>query len=236
MERSRRFKVLSIIALVLAIAGMSLGFAAFSSTLSISSSATVTPNSDDFKIKIYGYNQKKDFETLVLEQSDTLNDLNFYSDVQAQPINFDDYSSGTIASIDNSTLSIGNISVNLPEPDDGVFYFFYLKNDGKYDAYLDLTKYASGFGKTCIPSTDVTQDLFDAACKLININIGLFKDINGEIVELNNTESTYYQLKAGDYVLLLLDVGHYLGVRADGDFSVEFYDIELEFTTAPPSN
>lgn len=176
--------------------------------------------------------KKKDFGTLVLEQSNTLSDLNFYSEVQAQPINFDVYSSGTVASIDNSTC---NISVNLSEPDDSVFYFFYLKNDGKYDAYLDLTKYASGFGKTCIPSTDVTQDLFDAACKQIDINVSLFKDINGEIVELNNTESIYYQLKAGDYVLLWLDVGYYLDVRADGDFSVEFDDIELEFTTAPPS-
>lgn len=61
MERDRKIRMLSIVALVLAITGMSLGFAAFSSTLTISSSATVTPNSDDFKIKVYGYNEKKGF-------------------------------------------------------------------------------------------------------------------------------------------------------------------------------
>ena len=33
---------------------MTVGFAAFSTTLNISSSATVTPNSEDFKIVAYG--------------------------------------------------------------------------------------------------------------------------------------------------------------------------------------
>ena len=58
MKNSRQTKLLVIIALVLALTGMSLGFAAFSSTLSISSSASVTPNSNDFKIKIYGYTEQ----------------------------------------------------------------------------------------------------------------------------------------------------------------------------------
>ncbi|MBQ3511969.1 MAG: hypothetical protein IJA30_06735 [Bacilli bacterium] len=49
MEKERQIKLLSIIALVVAITGMTLGFAAFSTTLNISSSATVTPNSEDFK-------------------------------------------------------------------------------------------------------------------------------------------------------------------------------------------
>ena len=52
MEKTRQIKILSIVALVVAIAGMTLGFAAFSTTLSISSSATVTPNSDDFKVVV----------------------------------------------------------------------------------------------------------------------------------------------------------------------------------------
>ena len=50
MEKTRQMKILSIIALVVAIAGMTLGFASFSTTLSISSSATVIPNSEDFKV------------------------------------------------------------------------------------------------------------------------------------------------------------------------------------------
>lgn len=58
MEKQRQMKLLSIVALVVAIIGMTLGFAAFSTTLSISSSATVTPNSEDFKISLYGMNDE----------------------------------------------------------------------------------------------------------------------------------------------------------------------------------
>ena len=61
MEKVRQVKVLSIFALVLAILGMSLGFATFSSTLNISSSATVSPNSEDFKMRIYGFESVENF-------------------------------------------------------------------------------------------------------------------------------------------------------------------------------
>ena len=50
MEHNRKIKILSIVALVLAISAMTLGFAAFSTTLNISSSASVTPNSGDFSV------------------------------------------------------------------------------------------------------------------------------------------------------------------------------------------
>ena len=53
MEKNRKFKILSIVLLVMAIAGMTLGFAAFSTTLSISSSASVTPNRDSFGVKFF---------------------------------------------------------------------------------------------------------------------------------------------------------------------------------------
>ena len=51
MEHNRKQKMLIIIALVVGIASLSIGFAAFSTTLNISSSASVTPNSDTFSVK-----------------------------------------------------------------------------------------------------------------------------------------------------------------------------------------
>lgn len=47
MYKPRKIKILSILALVVSIIGMTLWFAAFSSTLTISSSATVSPNSEN---------------------------------------------------------------------------------------------------------------------------------------------------------------------------------------------
>ena len=61
MEKSRQIKVLSITSLVVAIFVTAIGFAAFSTTLNISSSAIVSANSDDFKIKIFGF---QDFESI----------------------------------------------------------------------------------------------------------------------------------------------------------------------------
>ena len=51
---TNKAKMISIIALVVAIAAMSLGFAAFSTTLSISSSATVTPKDTNIQLTMYG--------------------------------------------------------------------------------------------------------------------------------------------------------------------------------------
>ena len=51
MEHSRKQKLLVVLALVIAIASLSIGFAAFSTTLNISPSANVTPNSDSFSVK-----------------------------------------------------------------------------------------------------------------------------------------------------------------------------------------
>ena len=61
MRKDRKVQILSIVALVLAITGMSLGFAAFSSTLTISSSATVTPNSDDFSMTFLGLDENGEY-------------------------------------------------------------------------------------------------------------------------------------------------------------------------------
>ena len=55
MEKNKKTKTLAIIALIISILGLTLGFAAFSNTLTISSSATVSPDESDFNINVYGY-------------------------------------------------------------------------------------------------------------------------------------------------------------------------------------
>lgn len=56
-------KLITITVLVIAICGMTLGFAAFSNVLTISSSASVTPNDDEFDIVVYGVDEAKvDFD------------------------------------------------------------------------------------------------------------------------------------------------------------------------------
>ena len=50
-KKTKQTKILSIIALITAVLCMSLGFATFSTTLTISSNANVTPDSSAFAVK-----------------------------------------------------------------------------------------------------------------------------------------------------------------------------------------
>lgn len=128
MEKERQVKILSIVALVIAIAGMTLGFAAFSTTLNISSSATVTPSSDDFKITIYGIKDSSFYDTFA--------DNNYaYTDSDIS----DSYgtalmegATGTIASIDNVSHTISNINASFSN-EGNIQYAFIIKNEGMYE-------------------------------------------------------------------------------------------------------
>ena len=48
MERDRSAKIIAIVALCVAVVGLSIGFAAFSNNLTIKSNATVSPNQNDY--------------------------------------------------------------------------------------------------------------------------------------------------------------------------------------------
>ena len=54
MKRNRQAKIVAILSLCVSVVGLTLGFAAFSNTLTISSSTTVSPDESDFKLVLYG--------------------------------------------------------------------------------------------------------------------------------------------------------------------------------------
>lgn len=247
MKRNRQTKILAIIALVVAIAGMSLGFAAFSSTLSISSSASVNPNSSDFKIKIYGY-----------PETTTENIFNSSAYIsETLSYGFDDNTGNlldAVASINNSTLSITGIDTQMTKPGDDHLFFFKISNEGQYDAYFDLSQLTINYPLACIAEPDATESLVEAACGDITNTIVLIteegleaqiKYDNGEI-----TEDEYWELQETEFyvpdttgslkleknksIFLLFDIYYdSIGDRADGPFSVTFDDVQLEFTTNP---
>ena len=167
MRKDRKVQMLSIVALVLAITGMSLGFAAFSSTLSISSSATVTPNSDDFKMVVYGLIDNEEANALLL--GETL-DFSKWSLVEVPDIN----NYGSTAVIDNSNLTINNINVSFSKPGCNTAYIVAIKNEGMYDAYLDLDKYKPIIASNCVSNGDATQSLVDDACIGISLTLSFY--------------------------------------------------------------
>ena len=233
MNKDRRSKSLIIVALALTLMVLTVGFAAFSETLSISSSATVTPNEEDFKITIYGFNSLD--AALDFEMNGTVNDADL-STTLSYPSPSGTGITGTTALIDNSTHTISNISVSLTKPATELVYYFVVKNEGKYDAYIDLSSYEANDGEyliinpgTCVAGKDTTDSLVQATCENVLRAIGI---TNADRTPLENNE-TIMEIPKGEYIYLAYLIG-YMDTEnlADGPFTVSFDELQLSFTTA----
>lgn len=231
MEKARQVKILSIVALVVAIAGMTLGFAAFSTTLNISSSANVTPSSEDFKIRVYGFKDDSIYDEGSSIFNFTDDDL---SDSYGTALM--DGATGTIASIDNSAHVITNLNVNFENKTGEVMYSFVIKNEGKYDAYLDLSNliYSNGeyglgniINKSCFAGDGTTESLVDQACDGIS---ALAAIIDKETGDGKYITDDFYKIQVNDYEHFVVII-RYDGPFADGPFDVEFEDFQLKFST-----
>ena len=207
MEKDRRVKVISIFALVIAITGMSLGFAAFSASLDLASNAFVSPDSATFNVKF-----------------STSKDELIESDVVPS-----DITSGLSASngvIDNSqSPTLKNLSVSFTSPGQYVEYTFYARNEGEYTAYLNSINY---FGeKTCTASEDATVSLVEDACSYINMTTYV------EEVEYNNTtQISGHSLVKNTGEEIKVRISYEANAPAvDGEFNITFGDVILVYST-----
>ena len=217
MEKNRQTKVLSIIALVLAITGMSLGFAAFSTTLNISSSASVTPDSSTFKVGFYRSNTSALAGGPSGEEIDATKTGNaFAKDVY----------------VDDGSTTISKLEANFTAPGESVTYSFYVGNSGEYDAYLKEINFNNLTGatsnKVCVAGTGATASLVDAACNDIVLTVSVH-DINAS-TSMTSISSKMLTKKTFTPITVTIE---YLsnGARADGPFTVSFGDISLEYST-----
>ena len=206
---NNKIKILIIIVLVLAITGMTLGFAAFSSTLNISSSAIVTPNSDDFKVVISG--SDTDFsvsEIGYVAENGATADVGFCNGFECNSSN-----------------------VQFTEPGQKVTYKAYVHNIGKYVAYIKTIEFANVNGtehkKICsaVENGGATQTLVDAACEGIRVYCqspaGYYYD---NMTFLNNNNI----LNVGDFLPVYTIIEYQEGAaRVDGPFNVQFGDVKL---------
>lgn len=211
-------KEIVLVALLVVIVGMSLGFAAFSSTLSISSSASVTPSSSDFKV--------------VFSSSATMYELD------VSQIDIEGSSSGG-ATFDYNSVVVDNnlvseLNANFSAPNQNVIYTFYAHNAGKYDAYLrgiSFTALDNGTYKKCsattTDSTKATDSLVQAACEGIDVTIS----IGGTQYDLGSNISGH-KLSKGGVEEIQVKIEYKSGsALADGPFKVEISDFKLDYST-----
>ena len=239
MRKDRKVQILSIVALVLAITGMSLGFAAFSSTLTISSSATVTPNSDDFSMTFLGLDENGEYT----------------SESSIYPVSENNIS-GNIATISNGKVpTISNLKASFTEPGQSVVYSYKNLNTGLYNTYMKswIFDLLDGMNDVieCVPAanSDVSSELLSNACQDIDVKVEVY---SSDGIRMINGYMRYYydmlgsslgsfgdnfMLPPNDYWLTVISIEYASdGARADGDFDVKIANIGVEYGTAPLSS
>ena len=213
MEKDRKQKFIVMIALMIAIASMSLGFAAFSTTLNISSSASVTPDDNGFNIVFssseYAITTRDDGGTVV-------------SGIGTNG------AQGGITSLYRKQAS--GLITQFTEPGQFLYILIYAHNIGEYDAYLtgvNITNINGTSYKKCMAREGTTDRLVQAACDGIDVSVTINdeyyyfgRQISGHLLEKGSVEPIE--------IIVSYDVN---ATRADGVFDIEFGEISLEYKT-----
>lgn len=215
MEKNRTVQLIAILALVVGVIGLSIGFAAFSNTLKIKSSATVAPDKDTLNV---------DFSSSPTE-------------VEANEITAVSNPVGLIttkATIDNtSDPVIKNLSATFTQPGQKATYSFYAYNAGQLQAYLKSIIYANvpdnTTNKVCTAKEGTTDALVQKACNGISVKVkvGSEAETNSSVASISNHALTKGQAEP---VTVTLEYAQDAD-RADGDFTVAFGDITLNYSS-----
>ena len=157
MGENRTYKMLSVIALVLGVVGVTLGYAAFSNTLTINSEAEVTPDSSKFNVDFSTSTASVVADPVV----PTLNPTGVTGFTAT---------SGTISNASDPVIN--NIKATFTEPGQKATYQFYAYNAGEYIAYLKSITFNGT--KTCAavdPVDGATDALVQSACAGISLTV-----------------------------------------------------------------
>ena len=156
MRSERKKQVMTLSILVAAVLVISVGFAAFSSTLKINSAANINPNATDFKVVFSNSSNS-------IDESDVTPILT-PTDITA--------SNGTINNTTTPTLS--NLSVDFTSPGQKAVYNLYVYNAGEYEAFLNSVMLQGN--KSCTPGEGATVSLVGKACEDIVVSVKIGND------------------------------------------------------------
>ena len=216
MEKQRKYKLFSIIALMFAVVALSVGYAAFSKVLTINASAIVTPNQEDYNVVVSGSATDKDLLTIVPEVSGGASAEN-----------------GII--VNEVGISTLTASINFTEPGQSVLYTSYVHNIGKNAMYLNKIEFlpAEGYtlNKVCVADEGTDETLVAQACESITVSI--IASVSGQELQLYETTEfpnipllTSKSLPGKLYIVYAED-----GVRADGPFTVKIGGISIHYSS-----
>ncbi len=216
MEKNRSAQVIAIVALVVGVVGLSIGFAAFSSVLNIQTSANVKPDSNTMNVDFSSAEDKVSIAEII---------------PTATPSSL----VTTNAVIDNSgDPTISNLSAKFTEPGQTVVYKFYAYNAGELNAYLKSIVFGNVAGqnttKACTALDGTTDALVQKACEKISVKVKVGNEIE---TSTGKASITGHTLNKGTGEMVTVTLEYEAGAeRADGDFNISFGDITLNYSSA----
>lgn len=212
MSETKKNRILSIAALIVGIVGVTLGYAAFSSVLTIESTAEVHPDSSTFNVDFSSSSSAVETNAIVPSLNTTATGF-----------------SATNATIDNtSDPVISNLSATFTEPGQSVTYSFYSYNAGEYLAYLNSIVFSGN--KVCTAASGTTQSLVDTACTGISLSVAVGSEAATTTSVASITGHTLAK-ETAENVVVTISYAAGSG-RSDGDFTVSFPDIVLTYASA----
>jgi len=217
MEKERSFKIVSVIALVIGVIGLTLGFAAFTSTLTIRSGAEVKPAGTTFNVDFSSTSGSVEANGI----EPTVSSPNVVA---------------TNATIDNTgDPTISGLDVTFTEPGQSATYEFHAYNGGEYPAYLNNIIYenvANGTSpKVCTPKPGTTESLVTSACSdiIVSVKVGNEPAATGSVSKIAN--HSVAKGSSEDIIITISYVKKDTQVLADGDFTVSFGNIVLDYSS-----
>lgn len=215
MEKNRKIQIIAIVALVIGVVGLSIGFAAFSSVLNIQTSANVKPDSSTLNVDFSTAEDKMEIAEII--PTATPNSLVTTNGV-----------------IDNSgDPTISKLSATFTEPGQSVVYKFYAYNAGELNAYLKSIVFSNVIGqnttKICTAGQGTTDALVQKACDKISVKIKVGNELE---TTTGKASITGHALSKGNGELVTVTLEYEAGAdRADGDFTVAFGNITLNYSS-----
>ena len=228
-------KKITVAALILAVLSLSIGFAAFSNSLNIKSSANVKPSDKDFKIV---FSKERDTFVSGNEIINATGDIN------------ENTKKGSINDIGDTLY---NLETEFTTPGESVEYSLYIKNIGAYNAVLnkleieeaeltsDITVdnyYIVDNGSVkCYakkdPQNKANEELLKEACNNIRLKVKLQQET--EYIT-STKEFDSYVINKGESESVTVTLEYTGDTLADTGFNVVFGSVKMNYATTKVSS
>ena len=171
MEKDRSVKVIAVLALVVAVTGLSIGFAAFSSRLTIEPTAIVVPEDNMHIVFSDNASGLPNSTTIAGTPNQAMTDA--ATALAANGVTAPNLPAAANATIDNSNLKapkLTGLTATFSAPGQSATYNLYAVNLMSYDAFLrtiqfDTTKF------DCTPDTGTDATTAAAVCASIKVEV-----------------------------------------------------------------